>query len=922
MASRTTNARAGQVMLGLLQGTKRGCAPVSDGFKVVACEKHKKALTQQIPAEDLSTFPAKFDEIWSRRVVSSRDGDSSANKDGSSRDGDKSELKDRRFRRRLKNPSNHASFESKRSEGGRAGWLNRWLRKTQGVDNTTTFGSTSGKSFSCEFTPVDDLLDMFETNDSPGTTSRYGIPLCSYDHALLKARAQVTHGTYGGNADHPDWIDDFAGWLAEPDPESALKSKENLRSLRAQVELCLEPLKCRVITKGESLPYWVSQTFQKQAWQSLQDTPAFALTGTTVNSSHLYHLDKMTSDLELGFDQWVSGDYSAATDGLSSEVNQMAMDSLLQKFGATPDETAICKQVLGNHVVQYPEKLETLAHLKGIDLSPFVMKNGQLMGSLLSFPVLCAINLVAYWSALEEYTGRTFRKEELPCLINGDDILFKSNAEFYPIWQKWITKAGFTLSVGKNYISPNFLTVNSESWLHTPNGIFKKLKWLNCGLLLQEARGPCQIPLRTETAERPLIPKLQWILDNCVNKERSYNRIKHYWKKSISIWTDHGYYNLACPVEWGGCGLLLPEELRQTTKFTYSQQALAGFARLRQKVMVGDWVRNVPPSGFERVAVVDTAPKVDVTRKFGGKLVLKDRLEPLRANERRFKDPKSSERVAAELMNCQQTNAGEQPTFRIQKISRRRIASAYKFAKKGYTIRRPFENSFEFRHAFDQGPTDDASLLPGPLPVGENIAEMTTDLTAPLKPVQEWSDDGFSQEGSEPQGSLIDWEQFRRHWYFIRNQYVEDLWADEFTFALCTFSGILPQHHSRQAEFCLDLMNAEVAAQMQDPAYDAEEPSLCAHYYPIFCNRRDYDQRVADDQPTPPRNIEFHPCVQMDEESRHCFELCRLQEDRAVARRRAGIAFYEVNQMPELADDWEEWSYDQSEVDNCVPGTC
>jgi hypothetical protein len=102
------------------------------------------------------------------------------------------------------------------------------------------------------------------------------------------------------------------------------------------------------------------------------------------------------------------------------------------------------------------------------------MKNGQLMGSILSFPVLCAINLASYWCALEEYTGCTYKKEELPCLINGDDILFKSNDAFYTVWQKWITKAGFTLSVGKNYISPHFITVNSESWLHV-RGHFKKL---------------------------------------------------------------------------------------------------------------------------------------------------------------------------------------------------------------------------------------------------------------------------------------------------------------------------------------------------------------------------------------------------------------------------------------------------------------
>jgi hypothetical protein len=694
----------------------------------VACAKHKVALTQKISVDGIEAFRTKFDEIWMRTQKT----------DKTTGEKSRCEPRLRKFIRKLRNPSNHASYENKRSGGGRAEFIHHILQKEIYDESLYQFGHDDNK-FHCHFVPNDDLYDMFDNGFY--TVSRYGVPLITYDSALERALSsmgfnEATYGDFSGGFP-------FTGWLEEPDPEKFIRSKTETRPLRAKVELCLEPLKCRVITKGESLPYWVSQTFQKKAWLSLQDCPCFALTGTPVDSSHLYWLESQTKELELDFDKWVSGDYSAATDGLSAEVNQMAVGSLCEAFEATPEETHLCSKVLGNHQVEYPRSVIPDANELGLDVKPFTMQNGQLRGSLLSFPELCAINLVAYWCALEEYTGKTFLKEQLPCLINGDDILFKSNDAFYPIWQKWITRAGFTLSVGKNYISPHFITVNSESWLRLNNGHFKKLKWLNCGLLLQEAFGPHKIPLRSETAERPLVPKLQWVLDNCVNTKRTYDRLKHYWRKSISIWTRNGYYNLAAPTEWGGCGLKLPPELREDTKFTYTQQAIAGYARVRQKAFVGKFFRDVPQCGLDRVVHVDTVPKEDVVRRNGGILVRRAKDEPLHVGERRFKDPSCSQRVAAELLNCQITTSGEQVSFRIKELAQRRIDQSFKFAKQGYTIKHPFENDKEHR-IFNQplGPTDDASQLlsmSGPLcdtvesitsgthALEEKMAEMTTD---------------------------------------------------------------------------------------------------------------------------------------------------------------------------------------------------
>jgi len=93
------------------------------------------------------------------------------------------------------------------------------------------------------------------------------------------------------------------------------------------------------------------------------------------------------------------------------------------------------------------------------------------MGSVLSFPVLCFANLLCYHNALNKYLSKLVGKEVrvpvslLPVLVNGDDIYFKTDDEFYEFWMAEIKIAGFILSLGKNYVHPNTFTINSECYI-------------------------------------------------------------------------------------------------------------------------------------------------------------------------------------------------------------------------------------------------------------------------------------------------------------------------------------------------------------------------------------------------------------------------------------------------------------------------
>ena len=264
------------------------------------------------------------------------------------------------------------------------------------------------------------------------------------------------------------------------------------KPLPADVVVIPEPLKARIITKGDARAYYAAMPLQKDSWRHLVAKEEFRLIGEPLSEEHLisiqegtYKILKEAGVIDVSFDEWVSGDYSAATDGLSLLISQLAMKEYLLSRGIQPGDDLyyeIATKVLGAHLVRY-DRDSSNGDPSSEDLpESFVMKNGQLMGSPLSFPVLCAINYVAYCTALKRFIiakgGDWSRvsKMPLPVRVNGDDILFKANREFYnDYWKPSVEAIGFTLSPGKNYISGSFLTVNSEGWRPLKNGRFEKL---------------------------------------------------------------------------------------------------------------------------------------------------------------------------------------------------------------------------------------------------------------------------------------------------------------------------------------------------------------------------------------------------------------------------------------------------------------
>jgi hypothetical protein len=141
----------------------------------------------------------------------------------------------------------------------------------------------------------------------------------------------------------------------------------------------------------------------------------------------------------------VSGDYASATDNLPVEVMEAALKVMLENASFIPKNVAelalrACRPIL------FSESLS-------VEIS-----RGQMMGSLLSFPFLCLQNYLAFrWSLIS-----VGKKNFVPVLINGDDILYQSPFEgFDQIWRSVVSALGLEVEVTKTSVSGLYGSLNS-----------------------------------------------------------------------------------------------------------------------------------------------------------------------------------------------------------------------------------------------------------------------------------------------------------------------------------------------------------------------------------------------------------------------------------------------------------------------------
>jgi len=554
----------------ILQGVKRGCAQADPEMIISSFEKHREALSQDGTVQDselqeLVPYAKRFWESYQQGKI-----------------------------RKVFEASSSASTQLGIGGGGARNWLfyhfnDQMTPSWQG--KKTKYEGWYDIIRLLEHENIPSLCLMIETKPGVVVEMRGFLPP-SYTNVL---RDIVQRGV-----DSEGKVHTFFGKDVTSD---------------VVVAPVLEPLKVRLVSKGDALKYYFSRSVQKDMWKYLQTFPQFCLTGRPLSEIDLNWLDDPNQyNRHIRGDNtfWVSGDYEGATDSIKLDFTKLFFESYLERTDLSPIEIDTLRGVIYEQMIVYPP----VENSKGeqIIVPPVLQRTGQLMGSTLSFPLLCAINFCCFWKTYEEYVSSIMGMkvsipiETVPVLVNGDDILFKSNKTFYEKWRENIAKVGFKLSLGKNYCHPKILTVNSQFYEYSDSGApkFKKLEFLNVGLLL----GQSKLVGRESTRMAPLGAVYNEVMKGGNDPLRLHRRFIHYHLEEVKKLTSDGKYNLHCHPLFGGLGCDVFPGMEP--RFTTFQRSLGSYRYKKfqldstefQKVLIGRKIQGKSKSEVPPVPIV------------------------------------------------------------------------------------------------------------------------------------------------------------------------------------------------------------------------------------------------------------------------------------------------------------------------------
>ncbi|APG77304.1 RNA-dependent RNA polymerase [Wenzhou narna-like virus 4] len=517
----------------LLQGVKKACQEISKDFILEAYKKHRKTMETPCagpPATEL--HQAKYKMLWTQGRWIDRW---------------------KKYKPVLfKPPGPAATLECPRSEGGGSQYAfeqnrvfdAREIAVQSAIVNEQLwffFDRLGIRDAFLKTQKIDEVSPFWTWPESEETGRVQTVPT-----RCLSPEGKIF---YQWQHYSPTWEEVFA-----------LYNEEDPKNRTVMVEGIIEPLKLRTITKGPCHRKWLSQSLQREMADCLDGFWQFKLNKANTDHRMVTRLnaacvrlhskqDSFTPDTPMW---WCSGDYKSATDSISIHHTKAALETLLNCTSPERVNEA-CKRLyrdeLYEQIVQYP---------KWTGIPDVQQVNGQLMGSVLSFPILCVINFVAYWQSLEEHYGCTLNVRSVPCLIHGDDILFKTTHEHYAVWEETIKLFGLQKSVGKNYFHPKVFTIDSELWVESKRSDgfhFKKYSGINVGSLLKS-----KVDGRNDYQRLPIWDKFNSSIRGAQDKELYLKRFLHYHKSTIKpmTWTKAGVLNLFLPRERGGIGFELP----------------------------------------------------------------------------------------------------------------------------------------------------------------------------------------------------------------------------------------------------------------------------------------------------------------------------------------------------------------------------
>jgi len=431
---------------------KRSAAPVSDEFVVAAFQKHRAQMQEEDPIDDeaLDSVLAHLEPILARlnRAVL---------------EGTELDLRETESEIALRELADDISqsvpVRRELAPTDHRGLL--WVGSTNSIHGAAASAS-------------------FERTRSAGGQSGYlrdVAPSTSTTLPLLGGFRYVLNGIVDGrrvrNKLVPWYFYESLDFLREVMAQS--RKDLMVEALPAQIAGVVEPLKVRVISKGPSAPYYLSKFLQRELWSKLKQLPCFSLIAQPISSTHICDVASNPVLTGEGSLEYFSVDYSAATDGLSAKLSEHILARIM--LGSRASQWDMWSKVLKPHLCHYKAARDP-------KLTPVQQRNGQLMGSILSFPILCLANLGLYLWVIEQDT-RSLSEKLKGVLINGDDMLYRAP---HGLWDRHVSlgqRVGLIMTPGKAYSHERFAGMNSQcydvsSYIDVPTPV--RIPFLNTGL--------------------------------------------------------------------------------------------------------------------------------------------------------------------------------------------------------------------------------------------------------------------------------------------------------------------------------------------------------------------------------------------------------------------------------------------------------
>lgn len=150
-------------------------------------------------------------------------------------------------------------------------------------------------------------------------------------------------------------------------------------------------------------------------------------------------------------ESFISADYESASDRIYPWATRVMVDALLEDGDLTSEERRV--------LVESFENLSWVS--KGGRKHPIT--RGQMMGSLVGFPLLCLLNKACFDISCDIFYGSPSRgKGYRVGRFNGDDCAFSGSAAFFSLWREVTSTFGLVVNEEKTGFDSRWIELNSN----------------------------------------------------------------------------------------------------------------------------------------------------------------------------------------------------------------------------------------------------------------------------------------------------------------------------------------------------------------------------------------------------------------------------------------------------------------------------